>query len=147
MLYHPYVLAMGMVLFLAGAIEGYAVVKNRKRLEENRHGILMYSAYALFVVAMIIYYGAERQILEGIPGAKEAFRSSGYLLPHVISITLASVLLTVGVVFGFARRNVLFKQGIKRWEILHMGIGNLGLLFYVIAVLSGLGMYISAGLL
>jgi len=147
MLYHAYILTIAMLLFLFASIEGYAVAKGKKSKDESRHRLATYPAYALFLIALFVYYGYESQVISSTPGAKDAFRSSGFLLPHVISIALSTVLLSITLVLGYIKRKVLFEEGIKKTEIAHMALGSFGIFFYVIAVFSGLTMYLKAGLL
>jgi hypothetical protein len=147
MLYHPYILAVGMILFLAGAAEGYRKAKSLPSDEKSRHAAMVYTAYALFLLALGLYYGFERNLALEIAGGREAFRETGFLLPHVISITTSTVLLTVTLLYGVAMRGKIFTERIGKKEIAHMVLGSLGVLFYVLAVLSGVAMYMKAGVL
>ncbi|GBE55192.1 MAG TPA: hypothetical protein ENH28_03010 [Euryarchaeota archaeon] len=147
MLYHAYILTIAMVLFIYAGYEGYAVARGKMSKEKSRHRIATYSAYALFLIALFIYFGFESKTISSIPGAKEAVKNSGFLIPHVISITLSTLLLSIAIVLGFIKRKVLFENGIKKTEIVHIVLGSLGIFFYIIAVLSGLAMYMKAGLL
>ncbi|NOZ59315.1 MAG: hypothetical protein GXO66_07055 [Euryarchaeota archaeon] len=147
MLYHPYILAVGMILFLAGAAEGYRRAKSLPADEKSRHGVMVYTAYALFVFALALYYGFERSLALEIAGGREAFRATGFLTLHVVSIAASTVLLTATLLYGVALRGRIFKERIGKKEIAHMVLGSLGVLFYVLAVLSGVAMYMKAGVL
>jgi cellulose synthase/poly-beta-1,6-N-acetylglucosamine synthase-like glycosyltransferase len=147
MLYHPYILAVGMILFLAGAVEGYRKAKSLPSSEKSRHSVMVYTAYSLFLLALGIYYGYERNLALEIAGGREAFRDTGLLLPHVISITASTILISVTLVYGIAMRGRIFTERIGRNEIVHMVLGSLGIAFYVLAVVTGAAMYMKAGVL
>lgn len=146
MLYHPYILAVGMILFLAGAAEGYRKAKLPGG-ERSRHPAMVYTAYSLFVLALAIYYGYEKSLAIEMAGGREAFRATGFLVPHIISISLATILLSVTLVYGIFMRGRLFTERIGRNEIVHMVLGSLGIAFYVLAVVTGVAMYMRAGVL
>ncbi len=150
MLYYAYILTIAMVLFIYAGYEGYAVAKGKMSKDERihkiaRHRIVNYSAYVLFMIALVIYFGFESKAISS--GEKEAVLKSGFLIPHVISITLSIILLSITLALGFIKRKVLFKNGVKKAGIVHIVLGSLGIFFYVIAVLSGLAMSIKAGIL
>ena len=147
MLFHPYILAVGMILFLAGAMEGYRRAKSLPSGDRSRHGVMIYTAYALFLLALGIYYGFEKNLALEMAGGKEAFRETGLLLPHVVSITASAVFLTLALAYGIAMRGRLFTERIGRGEIVHMVLGGLGIAFYVLAVVTGTAMYMKAGVL
>ncbi len=147
MLFHPYILAVGMILFLAGATEGYRKAKSLPSNEKSRHGVMVYTAYALFLLALGIYYGYEKNLALEMAGGREAFRETGLLLPHVISITSSAVLLTLTLIYGVVMRGRAFKERIGRGEIVHIVLGSLGIAFYVLAVVTGTAMYMKAGVL
>ncbi|GEM_PF-6200264 len=146
MLYHPYILLAAMVLFIAGAVDGMISMRSPARLP-SRHPQLMYAAYLLFLLALALYYGYERGIALEIAGGREAFRATGLLVPHVIFITLSTLLLTASFLWGMLNRGRFFRHGTGRSEQLHILTGILGIASYVLAVLTGIGMYLRAGVL
>lgn len=146
MLYHPYLLVIAMVLFLYSALEGYAVAKGKREREESRHRYGIYPAFVIFVLAMISYYGFEKEAVSSAQ-ARESFEASGFLTLHAITIGLSSILLVLSFLLGLAGRDDLFQGEIKRGEIAHMSLGSLGIASYVVAVFTGTAMYLRAGLL
>ncbi len=147
MLYHPYILSFGLVLFIAGVAAGYRRAKSLPHGEKSRHILLVYPAYFIFLFAMALYYGYERRIALELAGGREAFAATGLLSLHTASIAAASVLLTITLIYGFALRNSIFTEKIGRKEIVHMVLGALGVTSYTLAVLTGLAMYVKAGVL
>ncbi len=146
MLYHPYILLIAMVLFIAGALDGALTMRSPVKLR-SRHPQMMYAAYLLFLLALALYYGYERSIAVGLAGGREAFRATGLLVPHVVFITLSTLLLTLSLAWGVLHRGRLFRQGTGRREQVHVLAGALGIVSYILAVLTGIGMYIKAGVL
>lgn len=146
MLYHPYILSLGLVLFIAGVAVGYRRAKSLHG-EKSRHIFLVYPAYFIFIFAMALYYGYERRIALELAGGRESFAATGLLSLHTASIAAASVLLTITIIYGFALRNTIFTEKIGRKEIVHMVLGAFGVASYTLAVLTGLAMYIKTGVL
>jgi drug/metabolite transporter (DMT)-like permease len=147
MLYHPYILSLGMVLFLLGAAVGYKRAKSPSPGERSRHRYLVYPAYFMFILAMALYYGYERNLALDLAGGRQAFAATGLLPFHTVSIASASLLLTLTVSYGFILRNRFFVEKISGREILHMALGSLGVAFYTLAVVSGIAMYVETGVL
>jgi divalent metal cation (Fe/Co/Zn/Cd) transporter len=147
MLYHPYILSVGMILFLVGAVVGYRKAKSLPSEEKSRHPYLVYPAYSLFLLAMALYYGYERGLALELAGGREAFAATGLLKPHVISISASTLLLTLTFIYGLVLRNKFFTEKISRNEIIHMALGSLGIAFYLLAVATGVAMYAKTGVL
>lgn len=147
MFYHPYILSLGLILFLGGALIGYRRAKSYSSGEKSRHGYFIYPAYFMFVFAMALYYGYERKIALELAGGREAFAATGLLSLHTVSIASSSVLLTLAMLYGLAFRGSIFNNRPGKKEIVHMALGALGVALYTLAVLTGLAMYFKTGLL
>ncbi len=75
------------------------------------------------------------------------FRTTGYQGYHVAAIIGASTLTSLTMAYGLQFRKELFEEGIKKRDVLHMALGVLSVSFFFIAVLSGLIMYVKAGVI
>ncbi len=147
MLYHPIILTIGLILFIAGAVVGYKRARALPQGTKSHHPLLVYVAYLLFLFAMGLYYGYERKIALEAAGGREAFAATGLLPLHAATIALATIFLTLALLYGLVFRNRFFTDGVGKKEVLHMVLGAIGVASYTLAVASGLAMYSRAGIL
>jgi divalent metal cation (Fe/Co/Zn/Cd) transporter len=147
MLYHPFILTIGLVLFVAGAVVGFRKARALPHGEKSPHPLLIYPAYIMFLFAMGLYYGYERNIALEVAGGREAFAATGLLTLHAASIAVATIFLTLTLLYGLALRNRIFTDKIGRKEVVHMVMGAIGVISYTLAVASGLAMYARVGVL
>jgi uncharacterized membrane protein YidH (DUF202 family) len=148
MLFHPLLLIVSLALFLLGGVVGFHSAKRRHAQgtkAKSRHSIFMYTAYTLFILSLFVYAYETRSVIS--LEQKMLFRTTGYLGYHVATILGASTLTSLTMAYGLLHRGSLFKEGVKKKEALHMGLGVLSVTFFFIAVLTGLLMYVKAGII
>jgi hypothetical protein len=137
-----------LALFLLGAGMGFRSAKRRHAQEINeksRHNLFMYTAYILFILSLLVYAYETKSVIS--QEEKMLFRTTGYQGYHGVTIAGASTITSLTMAYGLRFRKELFTEGIKKKEILHMALGVLSISFFFIAVLSGLIMYVKAGVI